>query len=117
IRDTRRLSEETEENGTPRDIQLVRRKMESIGIDYQVVFPTPMLELGMQPDDEIEKQVSWAYSRWMTEEILPHDPKVKTMIYLPSNDADASLRAAEYFTGKPGVAGAMSTSARYKRAE
>ena len=113
IRYPRRRLEETEE-GTPRDVQLVRREMESIGINYQVVFPTPMLDLGMHPDPRMEVAISWAYSRWLTEEILPQDPRIKTMIYLPFNDPEASLRAVEYFSEKPGVAGFMVTSARYR---
>jgi uncharacterized protein len=32
-----------------RDVTLTRRAMEALGIDYMVVFPTPMLFLGMHP--------------------------------------------------------------------
>jgi predicted TIM-barrel fold metal-dependent hydrolase len=113
VRYPRRRLEETEE-GTPRDVQLVRREMESIGINYQVVFPTPMLDLGMHPDPRMEVAISWAYSRWLTEEILPQDPRIKTMVYLPFNDPEASLRFVEHFADKPGVAGFMVTSARYR---
>ena len=113
IRYPKRRLEETN-GGVPRDVELIRREMESIGIKYQVVFPTPMLELGMHPEPQIEVAVSWAYNRWLTEEILPHDPRIKTMIYLPFNDPAASLRAVEYFSEKPGVVGFMVTSARYK---
>jgi predicted TIM-barrel fold metal-dependent hydrolase len=45
---------------------------------------------------------------------MPHDPRIKTMVYLPFNDPEASLRAVEYFSEKPGVCGFMVTSARYK---
>jgi predicted TIM-barrel fold metal-dependent hydrolase len=88
--------------------------MESIGIDYQIVFPTPMLELGMHPDTNMEVAISWAYTRWLTEEILPHDPRIKTMVYLPFNDPRASLRAVEEFSGRPGVVGFLVTSTRYR---
>ncbi|HEV7866880.1 MAG TPA: amidohydrolase family protein [Chthoniobacteraceae bacterium] len=98
----------------PRDVQLIRDEMNSIGIDYQVVFPTPMLELGMHPDSRMESALSWAYTRWMTEEILPHEPRMRTMIFLPFNDPEASLRAVKQFGGRPGVAGFMVTAARYR---
>jgi predicted TIM-barrel fold metal-dependent hydrolase len=113
VRYPRRKYEQTEPDQN-RDLQLVRREMDAIGIDYQVVFPTPMLELGMHPDPHIEAQLSFAYTRYLTEEILVHDPRIKTMVYLPFNDPDASLRAIEYFSDKPGVVGFMVTSARYK---
>src|SRR5919202_5031841 len=100
---------EQPEPGVQRDVDLIRREMESIGIDYQVVFPTPMLELGMHPDPQVEVAVSWAYSRWLTEEVLPADPRIKTMVYLPFNDPEAVLRFVEYFADNPGVAGFMVT--------
>jgi len=113
VRYARRRQEETDADKN-RDLQLVRREMDAIGIDYQVVFPTPMLELGMHPDPYIEAQLSFAYTRYLTEEILVHDPRIKTMVYLPFNDPEASLKAIEYFSEKPGVVGFMVTSARYK---
>src|SRR5262245_64733564 len=37
--------------------ELARRAMDAMGLDYQVVFPTPMLVLGMHPQDDIEAAV------------------------------------------------------------
>jgi predicted TIM-barrel fold metal-dependent hydrolase len=113
---TRKTSHKYEEGepGSHREVSLVRAEMEAIGIDYQIVFPTPMLQLGMHPDSQVEVEVAWAYSRWFTERILTEDPRIKTMIYLPFNEPEASLRFVEYFSGKPGVAGFMVTAARYK---
>jgi predicted TIM-barrel fold metal-dependent hydrolase len=102
------------EEQVPMDVTFFRREMQSIGFDYQVVFPTPMLSLGMHPDPQIEVALSWAYSRWLTEEILPHEPRLKTMIYMPFNDPEQSLRFVRYFGDKPGVVGFMVTSARYR---
>jgi predicted TIM-barrel fold metal-dependent hydrolase len=58
--------------------------------------------------------MAWAYTRWLTEEILPHAPHVKTMVYLPMNQPDECLRFVERFADVPGVVGFMVTSARYK---
>jgi predicted TIM-barrel fold metal-dependent hydrolase len=109
-----RRRDEVGEPGEPRAISVIRRQMQSIGIDYQVQFPTPMLHLGMHPDPQIEVALSWAYTRWLTEEILPHDSRIKTLAYLPFNDPDASLRAVETFGERPGVVGFMVTGARYR---
>ncbi|MQB01533.1 MAG: amidohydrolase family protein [Actinobacteria bacterium] len=97
-----------------RDAELSRRQRESIGLDYQIVFPTAMLELGMHPDPFVEVQLSWAYSRWLVENVTPHDPHMKTMIYLPFSDPEASLRAIEEFSDKPGVVGFTVTTTRYQ---
>ena len=114
IRYPRRKLEETEKDGPHRDVQLIMREMDAIGINYQVVFPTPMLELGMHPDPHIESQLSFAYTRWMVEEIMPQNPRIKTMVYLPFNDPEACMKSIEYFGDKPGVVGFMVTSARYR---
>lgn len=109
-----RSLEETPDDGAPRDVTVVRRTMDSMGIDYQIVFPTPMLELGVHPDPRIETALSWAYTRWFTEEVLPCEPRIKHMVYLPFNDPDASLRMIDQFADAPGVVGFMVTSARYR---
>lgn len=114
LRYPKRRLEQPNEPGIPRDVSLIRREMESIGIDCQVVFPTPMLQLGLNPDTHIEKEVSWAYSRWFVEEVLPHEPRLKTMLYLPLNDPDACLRMIDRFGDSAGVVGFMVASARYK---
>lgn len=68
----------------------------------------------MHPDPSVEIQLSWACSRWLVENVTPHDANMKTMVYLPLCDPEASLRAIEYFTGKPGVVGFTVTTTRYQ---
>jgi predicted TIM-barrel fold metal-dependent hydrolase len=114
IRYPRRRLETAANSEAPRDVTLVRREMDAIGIKYQVVFPTPMLELGMHQETNVEVGLSWAYSRWLTEEILPLEPRMKTMVYLPFNSPSACMRVIENFTGKPGVVGFMVTSPRHR---
>ncbi|MFX8719821.1 hypothetical protein ABTM43_19925, partial [Acinetobacter baumannii] len=87
-----------------------RRQREAIGIDAQVVFPTPMLLLGLHPDPRVERELAWAYDRWFVERVLPHDPAMKTLVYLPFHDVDASLRTVERFADEPGVIGFTVTS-------
>jgi uncharacterized protein len=108
------MSAEELESGVPRDVTLIRRQMRGMGIDYQIQFPTPMLHLGMHPDTNVETALSWAYTRWFLEEVLPHDPSIKTLVFLPFNDPDAALRAVETFADREGVVGFMITGARYK---
>lgn len=109
-----RALEKVEGKDVHRDVQLIRRAMRMMGIDYTVVFPTPMLNLGLHPQVEIEVAVARAYARWISENVLPADPAIKTMLYLPFNDPDASLKIVEEFAEKPGVVGFMVTSVRYR---
>ncbi|HEY2184948.1 MAG TPA: amidohydrolase, partial [Xanthobacteraceae bacterium] len=50
--------------GLHRQVQLCQRAMDAMGIDYMVVFPTPMLSLGMHPQADAEVALGNAYNRW-----------------------------------------------------
>ncbi|MPZ86564.1 MAG: amidohydrolase family protein [Nitriliruptorales bacterium] len=104
---------ESPEPGEHLDATRARRQREAIGLDYQVVFPTPMLQLGLHPNPRVETALAWAYTRWWTEEVLPNDPGMRTMVYLPFRDPEASLRMIETFSESPGVIGFMVTSTRF----
>jgi uncharacterized protein len=97
-----------------RDITLMRRWMDSMGVDIAVMFPTPMLHLGLHPQVEVEAALSYAYNRWLVEHVLAQEPRIRTMLYLPFNDPTATYRTVKEFIGKPGVVGFMVTSNRYR---
>jgi uncharacterized protein len=99
---------------THRQIELTRRAMDSMGIDYTVAFPTPMLLLGMHPQPEVEVALGRAFNRWLIEELLPREPRIKAMMYLPFNDPDACVDVVEEFADAPGVIGFTVVSTRYR---
>jgi predicted TIM-barrel fold metal-dependent hydrolase len=98
----------------PRDAVITRRAMDAMGIDYTVLFPGPMLGLGLHPQHDVEVAIAHAYARWMTEVICPADSGIKTMIYLPFNSPDRCLRLVHEFGDRPGVVGFLITSVRYR---
>jgi uncharacterized protein len=106
------LAEPVTETAVHRDITLVRRAMESMSIDVQVVFPQPMLEIGLHPRPEVATQLLMAYNRWFTETILGPDPRIKTMLGLPFENPEASLRTVREYADHPGVIGFLVTSQR-----
>src|ERR1700751_2438304 len=83
------LLEPTEKGSSHRFVQLARRAMDALGLDYQIVFPTPMLSLGMHPQDELEAALGGAYNKWLVERILPEDDRLKGLLYLPFNTPEA----------------------------
>jgi predicted TIM-barrel fold metal-dependent hydrolase len=97
-----------------RDISLTRRWMDAIGTDIAIIFPSPMLQLGLHPQVEVEVALARAYNRWLVERVLAHEARIRSMLYLPFNDPDASLRMVKEMAGKPGVVGFMVTAARYR---
>jgi predicted TIM-barrel fold metal-dependent hydrolase len=109
-----RLAEAVPGGRTHAQVTLVQRAMDSMGIDYMVVFPTPMLVLGMHPQVEIEVVIGNAFNKWLTEEILPQDPRIKAMLYLPFNHPEESLKTVERYANTPGVIGFSVTSTRFR---
>lgn len=95
-----------------RDLTLVRRAMEAMSIDVQVVFPQPMLGIGMHPSAQTETELVTAYNRWFTSRILAHEPRIKSMLALPFRDPEACLRTVREFGEAPGVVGFLVTSQR-----
>lgn len=106
--------EEQAEPGRSRDVTITKRAMDAMGIDYQILFPTPMLALGMHPNPAVETGIARAYARWIIERILSVEDSIKGMLYLPFNDPAGSLRLVEEFGDEPGVVGFMVTSVRHK---
>jgi predicted TIM-barrel fold metal-dependent hydrolase len=107
-------AEATSGDGTHRQVELCRRAMDSMGIDYTVAFPTPMLLLGMHPQAEVEVELGRAFNRWLVEELLPREPRIKAMMYLPFNDPESCVDVVEEFADQPGVIGLTVVSTRYK---
>ncbi len=101
-------------SGAHKQALLSRRAMDSMGIDYMTVFPTSMLTLGVHPQPEVEVELGRAYNRWLTERVLPGDPGLLGLLYLPFNTPEACPAFVEEFGDKPGVIGFTVTSTRYK---
>ena len=53
-----RKMEETPDDDKHRDIHLSLRWMDAMGVDYVMLFPTPMLLLGLHPVPEYEAAMS-----------------------------------------------------------
>lgn len=107
------LREPTDNDGVAREVTLSRRAIDALSLDYQVFFPNALLFLGMHPVREMEVELSTAYNRWIVEHVLPQEPRMKAMIYLPFNSPEAAKQTVKRFLGKPGVAGFVVTSTRY----
>jgi predicted TIM-barrel fold metal-dependent hydrolase len=106
--------EEVEGDSVHRQVVLARRAMESMGIDYMMMFPTPMLSLGVHPQAEVEVELAWAFNRWVSERVLSQDDRLKGFLYLPFNTPDACPAIVEEFADDPGIIGASVTSIRYQ---
>ncbi len=102
------------EDGVHRDVVLIRRAMECMGVDYQITFPTPMLSLGLHPEVEVEVGLAEGYNRWLTDNVLSTEDRIYSMLYLPFSEPSACERIVEQYADHPKVSGFMITSVRYK---
>ena len=99
--------------GRERDIQLGERWMDAMGVDYSCLFPTGMQSIGQHPQKEMEHELCWSYNRWLTEKVLPEgNGRFFSMLCLPFNDPDESLRHVETFGHRKHVGGFMVTTVR-----
>lgn len=106
--------EKTDGEGVHRDVVLTRRAMHGLAIDYMVIFPTPMLFLGMHPQPRMEVELANAYNRWLIERLLPSEPGMLALAVLPYNTPEEACRTVETFGKCDGVIGFSITSTRYK---
>ncbi len=106
--------EKVDDKSVHRDVVLAQRAYEAMSIDYTVVFPTQMLNLGTHPQFHMEGVLATAYNRWFQERILEADHRLGSMIYLPFGDPELSCKLVEEFADKQGVIGFMITSVRHK---
>lgn len=100
--------------GMPRTVASTVQFMDRTGIDYVVSFPTLMLTLGASPQVEMQNELAWAFDNWLVNDVLPWDPRILAMPYLPVTDPVESLRIVRHFAGRPNVVGWMITAARYE---
>ena len=108
------LREPIADKSVPREVALSRKAMDCMALDYQIFFPSALLFLGMHPQREIEAELATAYNRWIVEHVLPHEPRMKAMLYLPYNTPEAAEATVKRFLGAPGVVGFLVTSTRYQ---
>jgi predicted TIM-barrel fold metal-dependent hydrolase len=106
--------EPLEEGDGHRFVASMRRGMDALGIDCQVVFPSAMLLLGMHPQDEVEVALAKAFNRWVIERILPLEQRLKGLLYLPFNSPAACVDLVERFGARDSVIGFTVCSTRNK---
>jgi predicted TIM-barrel fold metal-dependent hydrolase len=100
----------------PAGVRALVSDLARIGVDYSVVFPQDLLfDFGWHPQGELEVAAMRAYARWMTERVLPHEPRVLTLLSLPMSDPEACVSLVEEFGGARGVVGFMVTPNRTQR--
>ena len=106
---------EKAEGDEHRDITLTKRWMDCMGIDIAIMFPTPMLQLGVHPQVEVEVALARAYNRWLCERVLAKEPRIRSMLYLPFNDRRSHLpHGAGIRQASRASVGFMVTAARYR---
>jgi uncharacterized protein len=88
--------------------------MRAMGIDYSVLFPTPMLVLGVHPNSDLEVELARAYNRWLVREVLVASEALTSMLYLPISNPDACVELIREFGDHPQVIGFMVTALRYQ---
>jgi len=83
------------EPGEHRDVSLTRRWMDAMGVDISVLFPTPMLQLGLHPQVEVEVAMCRAYNRWIADFCRDSDGRLVPIAHLSLGDPAAAAAELE----------------------
>jgi predicted TIM-barrel fold metal-dependent hydrolase len=75
------------------------------------------MRLSMQPKRDWEFSLALAYNRWLANDLLPQEPQLKAMMYLPLHHGADSLAMIEELGDKPGIAGCVVASPRYEKVQ
>ncbi len=97
-----------------RFVQIVRRTIDTMGLDYQIIFPTSMLHLGMNPMEDIEIYLARAYCKWLAEVIIPQDKRIIGLAYLPFNTPSECEKLVKQYGDNPGIVGFTICAVRHK---
>jgi uncharacterized protein len=97
-----------------RDITLMYRWMDAMGVDVACMFPTPMLNIVTCPRIQVEVALARAYNRWLCDNIIAGEHRLKSMLYLPFNDPVACVDIVEQFAERPGVIGFMIVATHHR---
>ncbi len=100
--------------GAQRDAYLSRKWMDAMGVDIAMLFPTPVLTLASHPVQHLQNEYLRAYNTWLTDVVLPAEPRLRSLLCLPFNDPEASYKMVLDFADKPGVSGFMITAVHNK---
>jgi uncharacterized protein len=100
-----------------RNITLTRRTMDAMGASFGVLNPTTAMRLSTQPKRDWEFSLALAYNRWLANDLLPQEPQLKGMLYLPLHHPADVLSMVEELGTKPGVAGCVIASPRYEKVQ
>ena len=96
--------------GIHRDISLTKRWMDAMGIDLDLPLPDADADLGRRAaarGRERARARLWALA---VRHVLAHEPRIRSMLYLPFNDPAACVRMVEEFGDRKGIIGFMVTA-------
>ena len=79
--------------GRHRDLTLTERWMDAMGVDIACLFPTPMLDLSASPAHRGRGR-AWPapITAGSATRSSTHEPRIRSMLYLPFNDPEAALQ-------------------------
>ena len=90
--------------------------MDAIGVDMAMHVPDARCSISRTARASRSRSaLARAYNRWLCDNILANEPRIKSMLYLPFNDPEACVQDGRRNSAdRKGVIGFMVTSTHYK---
>lgn len=70
---------------------LYAERMDELGIDYSILYPSAGLFLVTLPDPEVRAEVVRAYNRWVMDLSAPHADRMTAVAIIPMNTPDEAV--------------------------
>lgn len=91
-------------------VDLFTARMLDFGIKRSIVFPTKMLDIGMDPRADFEVALTNAYTDFMLNNFLGQYPEILSPVFVPVNSPEKAAELIERAGAEKGIVGVMVTS-------
>jgi len=89
---------------------LLRERLDELGFDFTIVYPTLGFYLPTEPDNEVRPAVCRAYNTMVAEIFDPHADRITPAACIPTNTPDEAIQELEYAVNELGLKVAMIAS-------
>ena len=87
--------------------ELLYRRLDELGIDYALLYPTYGLIVTAMPETELRRQVARAFNRYYAEVYAPYRDRLEPVAAIPMFTPEEALSELEHAIAKLGLKAAM----------
>ena len=83
--------------------ELMRARLDELGIDFGILYGTSALGMLSTPDEELRRAAARAYNRYYAELFCGHRDRMEPVAVIPMNEPEEALAELDYAVGELGL--------------